>query len=357
MISRKFLFSLLSISVIILFSIPFCFGGEVVLTGVIIPRGFDCEKLQAMENNTLINYSLSNDVDCSMTNPTSINFDASGPWADGKGFRPIGDDRTGHNFEGTFDGNGYKITNLYINRPDEDRVGLFGYVCGGTIKNVGLENVDITGSVDTIGGNFVGGLVGQAASATVENCYVTGSIKNNNNAYCHTGGLVGWLCGTEVVNSHFSGSVDGGGFVGGLVGYLAYMGEIVNSYATGSVNANGNVGGLTGGSLVSTGFEITNCYATNSVNSAYGGAGGGGLVGYASDNTFITNSYWDISRSGLDRCCAIVDGTCTIECTGKNAGGSEPNYWYYSTNPPLNEWDFTTIWKEETDDYPSLRKP
>ena len=46
-------------------------------------------------------------------------------------------------FTGTFDGQGYKITHLYINRPSTNYVGLFGYAGSGSeIKDVGLEEVD-----------------------------------------------------------------------------------------------------------------------------------------------------------------------------------------------------------------------
>ena len=50
-----------------------------------------------------------------------------------------------HPFTGTFNGNSYTISNLYIDIPSTNDVGLFGYTSGATIENVGLINVNITG--------------------------------------------------------------------------------------------------------------------------------------------------------------------------------------------------------------------
>ncbi|WP_205687171.1 hypothetical protein, partial [Chromohalobacter israelensis] len=70
----------------------------------------------------------------------------------GKGWDPIGDD--GAPFTGTFDGLERVISDLTINRGSEDYIGLFGYIEDTTLRQIGLENVDITGDKQ------VGGLVG-----------------------------------------------------------------------------------------------------------------------------------------------------------------------------------------------------
>jgi hypothetical protein len=80
----------------------------------------------------------------------------------GNGFDPIGDDSS--RFTGTFNGTGHTISNLSIDRGGTFDVGLFGYVNGGTIENVGVENADITGK------ERVGGLVGKNFG-TVSNSY------------------------------------------------------------------------------------------------------------------------------------------------------------------------------------------
>ncbi len=57
-------------------------------------------------------------------------------------------------FTGTFNGNNYTISNLFISLPSTNDVGLFGETSGATIENVGLVNANITGQ------NHVGGLLG-----------------------------------------------------------------------------------------------------------------------------------------------------------------------------------------------------
>ena len=127
--------------------------------GWLMPHGITtCEELQDMKNNLSGNYYLATDIDCSDT----VNWDT------GKGFVPIGN--SSNPFTGTFDGRGHKITNLYINRPSTDFVGLFGTIASGSeIKDVGLEDVDIKGN------ERVGGLVGQNRG-NITNSYSTGSV-------------------------------------------------------------------------------------------------------------------------------------------------------------------------------------
>ena len=94
-------------------------------------------------------------------------------------WEPIGADL--NEFTGTFDGNGYVIKNMTIDRSDTNNVGLFGNTDGATIQNLGLENVNVTGT------DYTGGLVGSANNTTVSNSYATGSVTGDVN----TGGLVG----------------------------------------------------------------------------------------------------------------------------------------------------------------------
>ena len=82
---------------------------------------------------------------------------------------------------------------------------------------------------------------------------------------------------------------------------------------------------------------IKNSYSTGRVS---GKNYVGGLVGWNNKGT-TTNSYWDIYRSGRNNC---VGYGSSSGCTGKNSGNSEPDYWYYSTHAPMNQWDFNTVW-------------
>jgi hypothetical protein len=129
-------------------------------------------------------YALSQDIDASETKA----------WNEGKGFEPLRENSMP--FSGDFDGNGYSIKGLFINRKDEDVVGLFGK-CGNspilhnTLENVVLENFDISGD------HYVGSLVGFAANTDLINIKVINStIKSRDVA----GGLIGTADGVKVTN-------------------------------------------------------------------------------------------------------------------------------------------------------------
>ncbi|MCJ7778355.1 MAG: hypothetical protein MUP16_08590 [Sedimentisphaerales bacterium] len=172
-------------------------------------------QLQETQDNLNAHYVLAGDIDCSDT----VN------WNSGAGFVPIG---TPSFFRGTFDGQEHTITGLFINRPSTAYVGLFG-MSSNTIKNVGLVNVNITGSY------YVGGLVGYNYGI-ITNSSATGSVTGT----IGVGGLVGTNSGA-ITNSYATGSVTGIDYyavVGGLVGWND--GTIENSYSTGSVIGSSN---------------------------------------------------------------------------------------------------------------------
>ncbi|MFA4880246.1 MAG: HYR domain-containing protein [Candidatus Doudnabacteria bacterium] len=285
----------------------------------------NCVQLQEMNNNLTANYVLINDIDCSDT----VN------WNSGAGLAPIGTPASP--FTGTFDGQEHKITGLFINRPSTNYVGLFGKNSG-TIQNVGLVDVDITGN-DYVGGlrgynegaitnsyatgrvsgrYYVGGLVGVNVGA-ITNSYATGRVSGG----AYLGGLVGWS-NVAITNSYATGNVTGGDYLGGLVGFNGGVGAITNSYAIGNVSGtNGNVGGLVGFNYAGA---ITNSYATGRVS---GGAYVGGLVGWSYYyRGTITNSYWDTETSGQPT---------SAGGTGKTTAGMKQQSTFVG-------WDFATIW-------------
>ncbi|MDW7730485.1 MAG: ZmpA/ZmpB/ZmpC family metallo-endopeptidase-related protein, partial [Bacillota bacterium] len=104
-----------------------------------------------------------------------------GGWADGEGWEPLGDSTT--KFSGSFDGDGYKISNLTVNRPLTQYQGLFGYTNGATIEQVNLQEVNVQGASNT------GALAGRADSSYIEAINVTGQVNGGQ----YTGGLVGYL--------------------------------------------------------------------------------------------------------------------------------------------------------------------
>ena len=193
------------------------------------------------------------------------------------GWTPIGRNASG--FGGTFNGNGHKISNLTINRPDNDFQGLFGVLnsADSVIENVGLENANVTGQ------GSVGALVGNSFdTVTITNCYATGSVTGSSN---QVGGLIGISDSLTATNCYATGNVTGQDWVGALVGGVS-NGTLTatNCYATGNVTGRDSVGGLVGAAM---GLTATNCYATGDVT---GEVGVGGLVGVALVLT-ATNSY------------------------------------------------------------------
>ena len=181
----------------------------------------NCNQLQEMNLDLAANYILMNNIDCSDTIT----------WNGGLGFLPVGIYKGIGPFTGTLDGKGYTISDLYIHRTT-DYTGLVGYGIGGSVSNLNLENVDITGVMS------VGGLAGSIQY--VNHCSVSGSVSGTYNV----GGLVGRNYGT-ISNSYSTATAYGEDAIGGLVGYVN-NGKIINSYSTGSVSGTSNVGGLVG---------------------------------------------------------------------------------------------------------------
>ena len=195
---------------------------------------------------------------------------------EGMGWPPIGSYNEG--FNATFDGNGHTIFNLFIDRQDEDSVGLFAVLTGpGEVGQVGLVDANVTGN------SGVGGLVGNNR----------GSIKDS-----HAMGKVsGWLSIGMLVGSNFSnitdsyaaGNVSGDWSVGGLAG--GNWGTISRSHAACEVIGRTQVGGLAGGNQ----GLIDKSHATGDVS---GAQTVGGLVGDNNNGGMIAASYATGNVSG-----------------------------------------------------------
>ncbi len=204
-----------------------------------------------------------------------------------------------NSYTGTFDGGGHTITGLTMTGSDE-YAGLFGYIgSGGTVKNVKLENVQITS--DNQYAN-VGGVAGYSRG-NIENCSVSGSVSGNRNSdgtdNC-VGGVVGQQYGGTITECTSSAIVDGTNEVGGVVGLTNYGATLTACYATGNVTVTGDgtgsiyVGGVTGDNALGS---LTACYhATGDVTGASGSTGG--VVGRNFKDSMIgggiiTACYWN----------------------------------------------------------------
>jgi hypothetical protein len=194
---------------------------------------------------------------------------------------PIGDLGS---FTGEFDGKGYVLSNGAIHQPEDVHVGLFSVVgSGGQIRNLGVENVNITGY------RYVGSLVGYNMSGSVTSCYAIGAVSGTG----EVGGLVGENAYGVITSCYATGTVSGSYYnVGGLVG-LNYVGRVMACYASGAVSGTGEIGGLVGYTLSGS---ITSCYASGAVSGTYSSVGG--LVGVNENAAEITDCFWDRETTG-----------------------------------------------------------
>lgn len=189
-----------------------------------------------------------------------------------------------HRFDGVFDGNGYTISNLYINDKNGSNLGLFGYVTPTTkktsVKNLKMASVQIVGKTD------IAAVCTSGFNATFENIEViSGSIAGLSDIYGISGcrgsakncinradvtasrynvaGVISTIQ-DEVSNcSNYGKITTGTGWAGGIAGgsdgfttiqNCANYGEI---HVTGTVNSTDcAVGGLLGSPF---NIEISNC--------------------------------------------------------------------------------------------------
>ena len=200
------------------------------------------------------------------------NIDLSSVCGESNSWTPIGTSEE-NAYTGTFNGNNYTISGLYIDTTTNYQ-GFFGVLGQGGI----VQNLSVSGTVKG-SGIHVGGVVGQNFGGSVENCYnigkVTGSADSSN-----VGGVVGDNRGT-VENCYNTGNISGGNQVGGVVG-RNFGGNVKNCYNTGEVSGTSNyVGGVVGENR--KGASVINCYflKTADVNENLSGIGGGSGSGDA----------------------------------------------------------------------------
>ena len=203
-----------------------------------------------------------------------------------EGWPPIGSNIKG--FNASFDGNGHTIFNLFIDRQDENAVGLFAVLTvHGEVGQVGLVDVNVTGKrgVGGLVGYNRGSIMGSRAMGKVSGWLEIGMLVGSNStnitdSYAagnvsgdwQVGGLVGGNRGT-IIGSHAACEVKGGTTVGGLAGIN--QGLIDKSHGTGDVSGAKTVGGLVGNN--NDGGRIRASYATGNVSGPPFKAGG--LVG------------------------------------------------------------------------------
>jgi hypothetical protein len=276
------------------------------------------EQLQEMNDDVDAYYVLGIDIDASGTQS----------WNGGAGFVPIGS--AGDMFAGVFDGRLHVITGLYIDRPDDYGVGLFGRVGpAGTVQNVGVVDHYVRGRM------AVGGVAGHN-EGIVRNCYTAGTIA----AKADAGGVVGYT-NNIVTQCYSGGNVTAGGrtagwtSIGGLVGLIRSPGRVYDCYSTASVTST-SAEYQTGGCIGINKKTVYNCYSTGRVVAA-SGSYGGGFCGLNQGS--VSSCYWDKETSGK---------TSSRGGTGKTTA-------QMMQQATFAGWDFVDIWGIiENETYPFL---
>ena len=260
----------------------------------------------------------------------------------GKNWTPIGTSFS-NKYTGTFDGGGHTIKGLTVTTNDQF-VGLFGSIgYAGTVKNVMMEDVQITSNRSS---GFAGGVAGHS-DGTIENCSVSGSVSGT----VYVGGVVGAQWEGSITGCSSSATVKGMVHVGGVVGQTNGSATLTACYATGNVTLEIDPRkNIAGGSLVgfNGGNGVRACYATGNVTSTGSSTGNVHIFGFLGDNyTTVTACYWKnnheqgigYKKAGTVTEVTKVDGTGV---TWKNAvdamntalqnAGSE---WRYELNGAL----------------------
>lgn len=335
-------------------------------------------ELQNIKEFEYGSYALVNDIDASITNTWN---EYQGEY---KGFKPI-------YFRGNFDGLGHVISNLYINRQNEECVGLFASITDSEknkrVANLLLKNVDITGydKVGALSGRctknttinnisssgivkgitYVGGLIGELKSINMysnivillssSSCDVYAGNKNYTRNTGTAGGLIGVMDAGKIIRCYASGNVEGK-YVGGLLGW-SDSGSIRDSYSISKVighaeNGSGHAGGIQGGK--SSG-KMFNCFSagkvTLEVKDGKEMRDCGGIMGTYS--TGFENCYWNTETSGLDRGVGLsqIDEEQPSESILKGLTTEQ-----MMQQASFEGWDFENVWKiDEGKSYPELR--
>ncbi len=268
------------------------------LSSNVVPEGYigiySAEDLDRVRDNLGGKYILMNDIDLS----SFANWD------------PIGD--KGAAFTGVFDGNGHVVKNLTIDRSDENDVGLFGYVEGSTIKNLGVVDANVKGN------EYVGIIIGSAQTHlnNLYQCYSTGSVSGATTV----GGIAGYGDNIYIDKCYSSANVTGTVFTGGISGHAGW--RLNNCYFSGTVTGRERTGGIVGNNW----GRIEYCYVTGEVSGINVGATGA-IAGGNNPRT-IQNCLWDTEKTGVTKVVGTDNGGTYINNNGlTGAEMADPSNW------------------------------
>ncbi len=240
-------------------------------------------------------------------------------------------------FRGNFDGDGYKISNISVTGGDYS--GLFGYIYGGTVKN-------LYASCDKIvGGSSVGIIAGANNGGVIENCFTDGLVRAGGS---YAGGIVGNNNGIVARCQSAALAIEAQSYAGGIAGWNS--GDIRECMScTYSVMANMYSSGIAG---ANSGGTVENCVAAN-IN----------VTDYMTDSNgrITTNKSGGKTKNnyGYDKMYATV-GDCLPSADSQN--GLDVSWEMLNDKSFYNEtvgWKFDNSWRTavQTDSFrlPSLK--
>ncbi|MDO5149967.1 MAG: GLUG motif-containing protein [Oscillospiraceae bacterium] len=241
--------------------------------------------------NISANAVLTADIKVNSNLLSSLKYDKDGNVINGDSFSswtPIGNEL--NSYTGTFDGQGFTVSGLYVNNTDSNTgkyVGLFGRVAsGGKVSKVGVVDSYFNAY------RFVGGVCGYNIGGNITECYNKGTVNGNDT---YTGGVCGGNNSGTIQNCYNEGSVTGKDErTGGVCGNNEKA-TIINCYNTGKVVGNiSGSGGVCGNNY--TDGTIQNCYniGTVSLSTTVEESAIGGVCGY--NKSTITNCYFDSDK-------------------------------------------------------------
>ena len=199
------------------------------------------------------------------------------------------------NYSAAFDGKGHVISNMRI-EEDAENTGLFDSLDGGSITNLTLQNVYVSGKKRT--GSIVGSLR-RNGNNRITNCHVVeGEVYGGDHVGGITGGSYEYVSLAYITQCSNSAKVEtietsGDGCAGGIVGYLI-NGTISDCINFGEiygwdVGHSGGISGITG--RVSSGSAtIKNCVNVGKVMSKQSGTYGDPITSYM---YVYDNNYFD----------------------------------------------------------------
>ena len=290
-----------------------------------------------------------------------------------------------YSFNGTFDGQGHVIYNLYSHDSlldNEDnfingsavatahgrdvyKTGLFGQIYEGTVKNLGVANADIWIDPDDVSTYGEGILVDYLDNSTIENCWTTGSIIGGSCVEKYIGGLVGTTLNNCTISGCYSSAEIIGNYgtssnicpssnqmkyydsLGGIVGGPIYGNIIIKDcWFDGKITVN-SIQAAVGGIVGASDADIENCLVIsediekdpveNDQNTCW--------VGYLFSGS-VKNCFWPddnkYSSSTLDddgQGIATSDFTSASVLEGLTTNAGTGITWVAGINHPTFEWD------------------